>query len=352
MKITANNGTALFDHNGRLFTVTFHRTLRLPEDGKTHELPPSLGTFPVKLVDDYKGKVPASWAEHGGVFIPLHAREALWLGFGGTECAVKVAAGKINAVNGKPWAQPMVAGVEDYMVAPSPQLWLDGFNAGIGIIKQFVAMPMGMGYTVEGQLTGEEKFGGLQLLVVPPKPGRIPDPPPPILRSASFGGGLGQSFDDSGQSFGSHTSISCSMNADQSFKPLSAFLANAEMGLAAGGTMTQKVYPDPHGIDVWDQTAAGRLYVHIVNAEMYEAITGEKPPAMPISAQQYVGPYFGLQDGLMGNVAPSEELSKLVKTVGEKDKEHGFTGQQDDSPVSEPNVVVYSSTATVRYGTW
>ncbi|HUX02127.1 MAG TPA: hypothetical protein VMY35_14270, partial [Phycisphaerae bacterium] len=175
MKIVVNGGIARFEHNGRMFSVTFHRTVRLPEDGKTHALPPSLGLFPVKLVDDYKDKVPAAWRGHGGVFIPLHQREALWLGFAGFPAAVKVAAGKVNAVNGKPWVQELVAGVEDYMVAPHPQPWLDGFNAGSGVIKQFVAMPMGMGYTVEGQVTGKEDHGGLQLLVVPAKPGSIPE---------------------------------------------------------------------------------------------------------------------------------------------------------------------------------
>ena len=58
------------------------------------------------------------------------------------------------------------------------QPWLDGINAGDGFIKQFVAMPLGMGYTVEGQVTGEERHGGLQLVCFDPKPGRFPDQPP------------------------------------------------------------------------------------------------------------------------------------------------------------------------------
>ncbi|APU88840.1 putative membrane protein [Virus Rctr197k] len=80
MKINhdALNHDAL-DING--INIVFHRTLRLPEDGKTHALPPSLGAFPLKRVDDYKGKVPPVWNEHGGLFLPLFQREALWLGF-------------------------------------------------------------------------------------------------------------------------------------------------------------------------------------------------------------------------------------------------------------------------------
>ena len=73
--------------------------------------------------------------------------------------AVKVAVGKVNAVSAKPWEQKLLPGENDYLVC-SPQLWLDGNNAGEGYIRQFVAMPLGMGYTVEAQVTGEEKFGG------------------------------------------------------------------------------------------------------------------------------------------------------------------------------------------------
>ncbi len=41
--------------------VRFIRTLRLPETG-THELPPGLGEFPVRRVEDYPTRCPP----HGG----------------------------------------------------------------------------------------------------------------------------------------------------------------------------------------------------------------------------------------------------------------------------------------------
>ena len=58
-------------------------------------------------------------------------------------------------------------GLLQQLVVPE-QPWLDGFNIGNGVIRQFVAMPLGMSYTVEGQLTREERFGGVQILVYPP----------------------------------------------------------------------------------------------------------------------------------------------------------------------------------------
>ena len=48
-----------------------------------------------------------------------------------------------------------------------------------------------------------------------------------------------------------------------SAKPGSA----TEIGLGAGGTMRQKVYPDPHGIDTWDVENRGELRVRIVESE-------------------------------------------------------------------------------------
>ena len=127
--------------------MTFQRTLRIPDDGNDYPLPPGLGQFPVRRVDDYAAKVPRSWREHGGVFLPMYQREALWLQFGGTYWrpnALKIGVGKVNAVSGEPWSERLQAederGNQDYVVVPA-QPWLDGINSGDGTIRQFVAMP-------------------------------------------------------------------------------------------------------------------------------------------------------------------------------------------------------------------
>lgn len=46
---------------------------------------------------------------------------------------------------------------------------LDGFCVEKGVIRQFVAMPLGSGYSAEEQLTGKAEHGGIQLLVHPLK---------------------------------------------------------------------------------------------------------------------------------------------------------------------------------------
>src|SRR5213079_3168726 len=81
--------------------IEFQRTLRIPDDGKIYPLPAGFGRFPIRHVDDYKDTVPAPWIERGGVLMPMYQSEALWIRF--STCypfAVKVAAGKINAVTG------------------------------------------------------------------------------------------------------------------------------------------------------------------------------------------------------------------------------------------------------------
>ena len=81
--------------------ISFQRTLRIPDDNRAYQLPPGLSDFPLDHVDDYADKVPAKWKDHGGVFLPMYQAEAMWINFEGEyPMAVKVAAGKIDAVTG------------------------------------------------------------------------------------------------------------------------------------------------------------------------------------------------------------------------------------------------------------
>src|SRR4029077_6465650 len=133
--------------------------------------------FPLCHVDDHSRRVPSDWLERGGGMFPVYQSEARWRSFAagyagrrGTSYpfAIKVAAGKINAVTGKSWSDGLSAHPQDYMVRPR-QPWLDGFCVEKGLIRQFVAMPLGAGYTAEEQLTGQAEHGGLQIVVYPMK---------------------------------------------------------------------------------------------------------------------------------------------------------------------------------------
>ncbi len=298
---------------GERFSVSFQRTLRIPDDGGNYPLPPGLGPFPIHRVSDFAGRVPPRWLEQGGVFIPMYQREALWLAFDAAHWkpnAVKVGVGGIDAVSGLPWEEALHADPQDYVVCPD-QPWLDGINAGESYVRQFVAVPLGAGYTVEGQLTGSEDVGGIQLLVFEPKPGRFPDEPPPEP---------------------DHKFVMESMSPDFSM----------DMGLAAGGRIEQKIYPDPYGIETWNPDDRGELFVHIVNTAWYLELTGHEAPPSPINARTYSErglPWFALYDEEEGDLDAAPSLGD-VKSVREKDDELGAASDDDSSVEISPDTVI------------
>jgi hypothetical protein len=290
--------------------VRFMRTLRIPDNGKKYPLPPGFGTFPIRRVHDYIDRVPYSWRERGGVFLPMYQREAMWLSFSCPSWrprALQVGVGKVCAVSGKKWSGELTKKKQNYMVVPK-QPWLDGIATGHGTIRQFVAMPLGMGYTVEGQITGKEEFGGVQLKVFEPRHGRFPTCPPPpapgrfVPRSAL-----------------SEYPTACAPSGAAAPQRKSA-----SMGLAAGGRMKQKIYQDSYGIDTWDSFNTSRVFVHLVNSEMWREITGEEAPHSPVTAREYEEaglPWYDIYDEYVPAVHGKKAFKK-VKSVAQKDVEH------------------------------
>jgi hypothetical protein len=47
-------------HPNAELRITFHRTLRIPDDEKTYPLPPSLARFPLRKIDEFADKLPVS----------------------------------------------------------------------------------------------------------------------------------------------------------------------------------------------------------------------------------------------------------------------------------------------------
>ncbi len=328
---------------GNDLSIRFQRTLRIPDDGRSYPLPPGLGAFPVRRVDDYADRVPADWLGRGGVFLPMYQREAMWLSFGSlVPHAVKIAVGKICALTGDPWSERLHDVPQDYLVAP-PQPWLDGICVGPGRIRQFIAMPLGMGYTVEGQVTGEERFGGIQIKVCAPKPGRFPP-----RRSD-----LGQC------SLGAMPAPCAAPGAGPyraSMSPGAKSRSAGSMGLGAGGSMHQKIYPDPHGIDSWDLDASARIYLHIVNSELWREITGERPPQSPVTAKEYrkhALPWFALYDEHCETLDGTNAL-KRIESVKQLDAQKSTLPLQDDDSVAPGplNKLVLLAKHLVRDGQW
>lgn len=337
---------------GRHCKISFNRTLRIPEDGKDYPLPANFGRLPICRVEDYAEKVPEKWLSEGGFFIPLYQKEALFLEFEGQTwrpCAAKVAIGRVNAVTGEEYDERIRSHKQDYLVIPE-QKWLDGINSGEGRVGQFVAMPLGKGYTVEAQVTDEETHGGFQVTVFDPKNGRFSDedpdqvalrkqnlkqrsdqvssgaggalfarprsPSPPAAgASPCFPGILGakspleaQPLPDAGatqlqarRNVGDLHSSSRGDGTDpfaDAESDIAAFEAAlnggeldtariAEMGIAKGGSIKQEIVEDTYGSDSWNEVCRGSIVIHIVNSEVFQLITGRETPSTPITIEQY-----------------------------------------------------------------
>jgi len=77
--MTADIGQPLRVGSGALIIddsleVTFHRTLRMPDDKKLHSLPQSLGIFPLFNVDAFSSQLPDHVIERSGIFFPMWQR--------------------------------------------------------------------------------------------------------------------------------------------------------------------------------------------------------------------------------------------------------------------------------------
>ena len=264
--------------------IEFQRTLRIPDDERTYPLPPGLGRFPLRHLDDFSDRLSRESVRRGGVVMPIHQAEALWIKFEGRwgspyPCAIKVATGKVCAISGEPWQEGLTRDPQNYVVVPG-QPWLDGYSVGKGTIRQFVAMPLGDGHTVEEQLTGQSFHGGLQTAVYPMKSEvykelRLPEP--------FFG------VREEGPVY-------------------------RQMGLAPGGRMSQEIYEDEFGLNAWDQDHGSRCFLTMANSQQWMAITGERPPTQPPTAREYAKaglPWFLYYDTDREALAGAERLAGL-----------------------------------------
>jgi hypothetical protein len=291
-------------------TVEFQRTLRIPETG-LHPLPPGLGRFPLRRVADYPDTAPPEWLSRGGVMLPIYQREAMWLSFEASEpTALQVGVGKVCAVSGLPWIEHLIGDPQNYVALPD-QPWLDGINAGDGFIRQFVAVPLGSGATVEGQVTGGEIHGGVQLRAVG------------LTREALAQWRAAQ-----------EVLPECCEDLLGEVLPAPA---GASMGLGAGGRMRQEVYADDRQLADYDESRARRVFVHLCSAAQWTSITGEVPPPTPVDRDAYVRaglPWFDFYHADARDLAPSE-IFEQVESVGKK------LGAKEDSFVPvDPGTVI------------
>lgn len=359
---------------GRHTRIAFVRTLRIPQDGRKYPLPAGISYLPIYRVCDYANRVPSAWLPTGGFFIPLYQREALYLEFGGAEwrpTIAKVSVGSINAVTGKPFDRSIRPHLQDYVVIPNQQ-WLDGINAEKGAVGQFVAMPLGQGYTVEEQITAEARHGGFQLLCYDSKPGRFPDRDPSernALKKSYFARhqlsistpspenvdrivrdflNKIQAEDEkkiAREKYEEKTKMAKALPAApipelrlfmaQKRSPSQHILDKIEMGIAAGGSIQQQILVDPLGADTWDQNTVTPIFIHIVNSVAFESITGEKAPPTPITSYSYKKrglPWYSHYDENTPTVVAAKAL-RNIKRIFQIDQARGIQAAEPNESI-------------------
>lgn len=311
----------------------------------------------------------------------------MWINFcSSAPFAVKVHVGGVNAVSGEPAIETpetlmrrfklieVDASIQDYLVSPK-QMWLDGIANADGTVRQFVAMPLGSGYSVEAQITCEELVGGIQIEVTPSKLVALPPPPrahiPAPAGAVSFpitvksltgkiittlqvsdlhtfadvkemiSALKGIPQDDQRLIFADrqvwdlHTLGECKVGEDSSVF-LRLILRGGggggyEMGVAAGGLIKQAIVEDTYEPGIWDTDNSTFFNVQILNSAVFEQVTGQPPPNTPVNAQAYAQngfPYFDIFDekpsGIKGDF-------RGVKSVNEKDMEDKATWEKADA---------------------
>ena len=312
-------------------SIEFMRTLRVG-DGGTNALPPGFGNFVLRAVDPSDMRLPAHIRERGGVMLPIHQHEAMWIYFDADEynpVALQIGAGGRCALTGRPITDSLSDTTQNYVVLPK-QPWLDGFKTADGKVRQFVAVPLGSGHTVEKQLTGEETVGGLQIQVR-----QLTKEARQVLAEKIR------------ESWKRHSPVV------QNGTPLLAnvlYCVSNTMGLGAGGEIRQEVFEDEHKIDDWNADPLDKVWIHLVAANDWPALTGEPVPASPISLDDYVEaglPWFDYVDPSGVDVATTPEMA-AVKSIHELGAIEGV----EPTVGVESTAVVPLSPGSLHRGEW
>lgn len=221
-------------------------------------------------------------------------------------------------------------------------------------------MPNSSGYTVAAQITGQSRIGGMSFEVTPSKPPFFGTVEGKQGRKITIGVdssdgakvyyrlSVEHTFADLavlvGNRIGKHPEILRlyvgfeRMSSDATLKDaemedgdiVMVFLpqlgggggpmAELRMGLAAGGHIRQTIVKDDHQSSIWEPEASVKFNVQIVNSELFQEVTGQEPPATPVTAQTYAAqglPYYDIY-----NERPSGIAGAFggVKSVAQFDK--------------------------------
>ena len=95
-------------------TITFVRTLRIPDNDKTYNCRRPR-VFPVRRSKTSRTRLPEKWKKRGGVMLPMYQAEAMWMKFDGAPDRRRGSLpvrdqggdGQASAITGEPWSKKL-----------------------------------------------------------------------------------------------------------------------------------------------------------------------------------------------------------------------------------------------------
>lgn len=246
-------------------TIKFQRTMRLPDDGKAYSLPTGLGQFPLRSVDDFPTTTPAEWMRQGGVVMPLARSEALWIWFSTSyRFAVKIGAGKLDALSGKARTSGLRRTPQNYLVVPGTH---DRENDEV--LQHYIFPPLNEGAC------------GIELEIVP-------------MSAAAHFREEGEFFirDDIGEFF---RKVIFSRMISQELVSIDRRYEESEfeeLGSAAiespqDTRLRSRIPTDTYEFADWDQQQTKRCIIHSCRVSGWRQITGTYPPNAPLTEKDY-----------------------------------------------------------------
>ncbi|KAH8734509.1 hypothetical protein BGZ61DRAFT_503188 [Ilyonectria robusta] len=364
--------------------ISFRRTVRVPDDQQLSQLPPNIGKF------------------------PLFPSQGL--------CRQDAPRNGVNAISGEPVVENAATTlrrrqklsqnkpIQDYVVVPD-QKWLDGIANSTGQVRQFVAMSMGSGHSIEAQVTGQDVVGGIQVEITPEKETRkdtifvkmpnilklqggmkiyvktltgktltIEIEPTQLIEDLKF-----KIQDTEGipvdqqrliflgkQPTDHHTCEEFGIGQDATLHLVLRLRggyvapqasdshgnaskadgagAEPEMNLAPGGLIKQNIVEDPlRGTEArWDTTKTVTFNVQILNTSSFSRITGQPAPETPIDATSYAALGYPFHFMEEGDTTVSGNFDG-VKSVATIDGKHDGVIETKVKPIKQSSAIAVSS---------
>jgi hypothetical protein len=245
-------------HPDARLRIEFQRTLRIPDSERELPFLPGLGRFPIFPVGELVAQGRAPWLDSVEAMLPMYQSEAMWLSFQPSYSvvhatfypfAVKILAGRRDALTGRSWSNALHRNPQDYLVLRE-QSWLAGYSSGQGTAHQFVAVPFGNQQGNQKSAARTDYTGRLEIEVYP------------LRRSV----------------FERHFAVNrwASLLDSASVRPLPHTDGEPESHAIASDSFDHRD---------WDREAKLGYSLHLANSLQWCAMTGSPPPSAPLSAR-------------------------------------------------------------------